>query len=102
MDREITMAEDSCATDLPDLAGAGGHAAQIARELMRNNEPTARCWQLDVRDEHGALVFELPFTAVDRSVEGLSPNTLLLIEDLTRKRQALAEAISTARWIVLE
>lgn len=73
---------DPDGTSLPDYAAASERAAQLARELMRQSEVKRRHWQLDVCDERGKVLFNLPFAGVDRTIDHLRPRTRQLVEDL--------------------
>jgi len=92
---------DPDGTSLPDDAAASEHAVQVARELMRQAEVKRRYWQLDVCDERGKALFNLPFAGVDRTIDHLRPRTRQLLEDLWQNQRKLAEAVFEARLLVL-
>ena len=80
---------------------ASERAAQLARELMRQSEVKRSHWQLDVCDERGKVLFNLPFAGVDRTIDHLRPRTRQLVEDLCQNRRKLAEAVFEARLLIL-
>ena len=96
------IVDDRNGTELADLAEARAHAAQVAQELIRNNEAGARHWQLEVRDCDQKPLFELPFTVVDRSLDTLSANTRQLVEGMARRRRELADVVAAARRNVIQ
>src|SRR5262245_60915992 len=95
-------ASDPEGTDLPGEAAAREYATQVANGLMRHAEVKTRHWQLDVSDETGKVLFDVPFAAVDSTIDHLAPTTRRLVERLSRNRRELSEAIFDARLAVLK
>ena len=93
---------DTEGTDLPGRAAARAYAAQVARELMGRAEVKKRHWRLDVSDDTGKVLFEVPFAAVDSTIDHLCPTTRRLVERLCRNKRELAEAVFEARLAVLK
>src|SRR5262249_24074151 len=96
------IVDDPGGTELADFGEARAHPGLVAQELIRNNEAAARHWQVEVRDCDRKLLFELPFTAVDRSLDTLSPNTRPLGERMAHRRRELADVIAAVRQTVLQ
>src|SRR5262245_18762783 len=71
---------DAEGTDLPGPAAAGAYAAQVARELMARDEVKRRHWQLEVSDDTGKVLFDVPFAAVDSAIDHLCSTTRRLVE----------------------
>jgi hypothetical protein len=84
-------------TNLADRAAAEAHASAVVLELMAHVEARARHWLLEVCDEGGRTLFEIPFVKIDRSIDHLQPQTRSLFEEVSRRRRALASAIFNAR-----
>src|SRR5262245_13245804 len=89
-------------TDLPGSTAARAYAAQVAGELMSRAEKKKRHWQLDVSDATGKVLFDVPFAAVDSTIDHLCPTTRRLVERLCRNTRELAEAVFEARLAVLK
>jgi hypothetical protein len=92
---------DQDGAELPDLDAAKAYAAQIARELMNRDEHKKRPGRLDVVDADGERVFEVPFAAVDPSLDHLEPELRALVERLCESERQLAETIFTERLLVM-
>jgi hypothetical protein len=81
---------------LPDRERAFEYACTVVRELMCCRERQTRTWRLDVYEDKGARVFEIPFARFDETLSHLSPKGLETIVDLCDRRQSLEEAMSMA------
>jgi hypothetical protein len=57
--------KDDEGVDLPDVAAARAYATEVARDIMRGDEPRKRSWVLEIFDAEGTIVAVLPFGAVD-------------------------------------
>ena len=89
-------------TNLPGPAAARAYAAQVARELMARAEVKRRHWRLDVSDDTGKVLFNVPFAEVDITINHLCPTTRGLVERLCRNTRELAEAVFEGRLAVLK
>jgi hypothetical protein len=92
---------DPDGTELPDARGALNHARDVARELMRRNEPRKRHWDVVVCDPDQNELFDVPFISIDESLSHLNPDSRRLIEKMCEKRMALAEALFESRLNML-
>jgi hypothetical protein len=92
---------DQDGTELPDVRAAMLYARDLARELIRRNEPQKRYWHLVVCDAEQNELFDVPFVAIDESISHLNPDRRRLIEVMCEKRMALAEALFETRMNVL-
>ena len=81
---------------LPDRKRAFEHARAVVCELMRCREQQTRSWHLDVYEDKGARVFEMPFARFDETLGQLSPKGRETIVDLCDRRRSLKEARSAA------
>lgn len=81
---------------LPDRERAFEYARTVVRELMCCRERQTRTWRLDVYEDKGARVFEIPFAQLDETLSHLSPNGRETIVDLCDRCRSLKEAMSTA------
>jgi hypothetical protein len=88
---------DPDGTDLVDPAAAMVHAHEVVLELMAHVEARTRHWLLDICDDSGMHLFEVPFVGIDRTIDHLEPQTRHLIEEACVKRRELASAIFDAR-----
>jgi hypothetical protein len=88
---------DSEGTVLPDVKSAGRHARQVSAELLMHNELHKRCWALDVCDDKGAQLFELPFSSIDRTLDHLNGKQRDLIELISRNRREMQKVMADAR-----
>jgi hypothetical protein len=81
---------------LPDRERAFEYARKVVRELMCCRERQTRTWRLDVYDDEGARVFEIPFARFDETLGHLSTKGRETIVDLCDRCRTLEEAINTA------
>jgi hypothetical protein len=88
---------DDEGVELANTRAAYRYAHLIARDLSFRCEAQRRHWRIQVSDADGANVLELPFVAADQTIGHLPPATAKLIESMSQKRFALAQAIGTAR-----
>ena len=89
-------ARDTEGTEFSDHVVARTHAMHVARELMSRAEAERRHWQLDVCDDAGGLLFHLPFSVVDSTIDHLDAQTRQVVERLCQTRGELAEAVFKA------
>ncbi len=92
--------DDRCGTLLADDAQAHSHGESIARELMRNREPSLRHWRMEVRSEAGDLVSETLFAKMDPTLADLDTRFRGTIEQLSSSLAGLNEAIREAKATV--
>ena len=92
---------DADGIELPDIEAVREYAVGLARELMFGNEVGKRHWSLCAHDAERREVFALPFVAVDDSIRHFPPQTKRLIEQNSKSKLALAEAIFSAKMGVL-
>lgn len=97
-----TIHHDKDGTECADLAAARAHAADVARELMRNAETGTRLWSMRVEDASGQAVFELLFADIPALADVLAPEVRHL-RHLTCRRQAeLIETMCAVRATIAE
>lgn len=93
--------EDETGTNLPDRERALQYAREVVRELMNCRERQTRTWRLEVYDDEGTRVFEIPFASVDPTLAHLTPDVRAAVEALCDRvfslREAMSEAAMTAR-----
>jgi hypothetical protein len=94
--------EDATGVNLPDRQQAVRYAHQVARELMRCREKQTRTWRLDVYEDEGERLFEIPFVRIDETLAHLSPSVRAMMEDLCDRVRSLMEARSAAAATVRE
>lgn len=81
---------------LPNRKRAFEHARAVVRELMCRREQQTRTWRLDVYEDKGGRVFEMPFVRFDETLGHLSPKGRETLVDLCDRRRSLKEAMSMA------
>jgi len=65
--------DDETGVALADGVHALHYAQDVVHELMRSREAQTRTWRLDVYDEAGERVIELPFATIDPTLDHLRP-----------------------------
>ncbi|HUI11875.1 MAG TPA: hypothetical protein VL048_00230 [Xanthobacteraceae bacterium] len=88
--------DDETAVSLADGADALRYAQTVVHELMRSREAQTRAWQLDVYDEGGARVLELPFASLDPTLDHLRPELRAMVEKFCDRRRTVNEIIYKA------
>jgi hypothetical protein len=78
------------------------HAIVVARESMRNNEPGARKWRIQVCDARRTPLFEVLFASVDESMEHLPSEIRKSVERLSGQLASLGDAVSDVRMSILQ
>ncbi|MFY9762482.1 MAG: hypothetical protein WB772_07170 [Xanthobacteraceae bacterium] len=94
--------DDESGVALTDGVDALRYAQTVVRELMRSREAQTRTWRLDVYDEAGACVIELPFASIDPTLDHLRPELRAMVEKFCDRRRSVDEMIHTARGTVRE
>ncbi len=94
--------EDRIGADLPDRDAALRYAHEVALELMSCREAKTRCWRLDVYEDHGPRIIELPFASIDPTLDHLDPKLRRSLASLYERQRLLKEAIHSARSTVHE
>jgi hypothetical protein len=85
--------DDETAVSLADGADAMCYAQDVVHELMRSREAQTRTWRLNVYDEAGARVIELPFATLDPTLDHLRPELRAMVEKFCDRRLAVDETI---------
>jgi hypothetical protein len=94
--------EDGSGVPLPDRESAIGYAENVALELMRGCEAETRIWRLDVFDQNGEVVSQIPFASLDPCLAHFLPAIRQQIIDFGERRRELMEAMHRARATMLE
>jgi hypothetical protein len=81
---------------LPDRECAFEYARTVVHELMRCREQQTRTWRLDVYEDKGARLFEIPFVRFDETLVQLAPKAQQTMEDLCDRCRSLNEVMSAA------
>jgi len=93
---------DETGINLPDREHALKYAHDVARELMGGREAQTRFWRLDVYEDSGERIFEIPFVRIDSTLDHLVPELRTIVERLCDRHRALKEANYAARVTVRE
>jgi Domain of unknown function (DUF6894) len=88
---------DEAGVLLADGDQALQYAQHVAHEMMRSREAQTRSWRLDVYDENGACVIELPFASVDPTLDHLRPESRKMVESFCTRRRVVDELFHAAR-----
>ncbi|MFY9692166.1 MAG: hypothetical protein WA776_16355 [Xanthobacteraceae bacterium] len=89
--------DDETGVSLVDGVDALQYARAVVRELMRSREAQTRTWRLDVCDEAGACLIELPFARFDPTLDHLRPELRAMVEKFCDRRRSVDEMIYSAR-----
>lgn len=92
---------DRTGVDLPDRGRAWAYTKEVARELMFGVEDETRACVISVY-ENNELVFELPFAAVDRTLDHLRPELRRTVESVCNSRLLCREAVNAAGATIRE
>jgi hypothetical protein len=85
--------DDENGISLADGRDALRYARGVVQELMRSREAQTRTWRLDVYDEGGERVIELPFASLDPTLDHLRPEVRAMVETFCDRRRAVDETI---------
>jgi hypothetical protein len=94
--------EDETGIVLADGMHALRYALDVVRELMRSREVQTRSWRLDVYDEAGECVIEVPFARIDPTLDYLGPELRSMVELFFDRRRSLAETFHAVRCTLKE
>jgi hypothetical protein len=83
--------EDDFGVSLPNAEIAHSYARDVVRELMNRRERNTRHWLLDVYEDNGGKVFEIPFAKVDQTLEHLRPDYRAAVEQCAQRIRSLKE-----------
>jgi hypothetical protein len=93
---------DENGADLPGDAAAIEHGHQVAHDLIRGNERSARHWRLRIHDEAGAVVGDILFASVDPTLDCLPATARHPIEEVFRRYSELAQTAAALKTTLLE
>ncbi len=94
--------QDRSGVHLPDRDRAFQYGRDVAHELMSCREAQTRSWRLDVYDDDGERIFELPFARIDPTLDHLVPEMRTTVEGMCDRYRSLREAMAAARVTVRE
>jgi len=83
--------EDDFGVSLPNAEIAYRYACDVARELMDHRERRVRHWRLDVYEDNGEKVFEIPFASVDQTLDHLTPDCRAAVEQCAQRIRSLKD-----------
>jgi hypothetical protein len=83
--------EDDVGVSLPDAEIAYRYACDVARELMDHRERKTRHWRLDLYEDDGEKVFDIPFAKLDRTLDALAPESRELVEQCAQRFRSLKD-----------
>ena len=96
------VCRDLDGTVLPRIEAAHEYGITVANELMRNREPRARPWKLDVCDTRGEVLFAIEFAQIDPTLEHLPAEVREATIHLSKTMRAVGETIADCRMTVLQ
>jgi hypothetical protein len=88
--------------NLPDAEIAYRYACDVAHELMKGREPSTRSWRLNVYENDQELVFEIPFAALDPTLDHLDAELLSAVEYSAERIRSVKDSVQTAQVTVRE
>ena len=83
--------EDDFGVSLPNAEIAHSYACDVVRELMGRRERSTRHWRLDVYEDNGEKVFEIPFANVDQTLDHLRPDYRAAVEQCAQRIRSLKD-----------
>jgi hypothetical protein len=84
--------EDDVGVSLPNAEIAYRYACDVVLELMNWRELWTRHWQLDVYEDEGKKVFEIPFAQIDPTLNHLTTKQRKLVEHGSQIIRSLKDA----------
>jgi hypothetical protein len=94
--------EDENGVELPDDNSANQYGHDVAHELMKSRELETRSWCLDVYEEGGGRIGEIPFARVDPTLDHLTPKWRTAVEGIAERKRLLGDVISAVDATVQE
>jgi hypothetical protein len=94
--------EDDIGVNLPDADIAFRYACEVVSEMMNCRERRTRSWQLDVYDNDHKKVFEIPFAALDRTLDHLNSVMRQAVQESARQTRSVKDTQQSARIMVRE
>jgi uncharacterized protein DUF6894 len=67
--------EDDFGVNLPNSEIAHRYACDVVRELMDHRERKTRHWRLEVYQDNGEKIFDIPFATLDQTFDGPRPQS---------------------------
>lgn len=98
----FALLSDDTGLYLPDRERAFVYAKEVVRELMQGREDSSRTWRLDVYEDRLERVFEVPFAALDPTLDHLRPELRRIVEWVCDGRRSSREAVHAARATIRE
>jgi len=86
-------AVDPTGVALADRRQALHYARKVIHELMHGRELETRSWRLDVVEDGGECIFEIPFDSVDATLDHLPVATRQAMAKLCASRRSFSEAV---------
>ncbi len=100
--QDSSRVDDRDGVALASNAQARRYAEDLVRELMRHAEIRTGHWTLEVCRADGSVLFELPFAALDDSLDRFPPAVRSLVAKVRQTRRELAKACFQARMLQLQ
>jgi len=94
--------EDDSGINLPNAELAHSYACDVVRQLMGHRELSTRYWRLDVYEDNGEKVFEIPFATVDQTLDHLRPEYRVAVERCAQRIRSLKDVYCDAVLIQQE
>jgi hypothetical protein len=94
--------EDDIGVTLPDADIAFKYGCEVVSEMMNCRERRTRSWQLDVYEDDHKKVFEIPFAALDRTLDHLNAVMRQPVQEGARQTQSVKDTQQAARIAVRE
>src|SRR6266550_5225035 len=94
--------EDENGVELADDNSATQYGHDVAHELMKSRELETRSWCLDVYEEGGSRIGEIPFARVDPTLDHLTPKWRTAVEGIAERKRLLGDVINAVDATVQE
>jgi hypothetical protein len=94
--------EDETGINLTAQNEAIRYGHEVVHELMKSREVETRSWCLDVYEDGGRRICEIPFASVDPTLDHLSPRLREMVESVAYRKRTLGDALHAANTTVQE
>jgi uncharacterized protein DUF6894 len=89
--------EDDLGVNLPNGEIAHRYACDVVRELMDHRERKTRHWRLEVYQDNGEKVFDIPFAKLDQALDGPRPQRQALVKPRAQQVRSVKDCNVTRR-----
>jgi hypothetical protein len=89
--------EDDFGVNLPNGEIAHRYACDVVRELMDHRERKTRHWRLEVYEDNGEKIFDIPFAELEQTLDDLHPQRQAPVKPCAQQVRAVKDCNVTRR-----